>query len=276
MTKKERTIIGALGAAVVVVLACLGVLMLTMLSSPSRPASPTAVAEIVDTAIPEATARQTNTPRPPSTPTPKSASADAAPKANPEPLRLLEAGYVVVVAAGPFVEYGFVMQNPNSMFGAQFPMVRITMRDAAGQVIGTTEKVLNRIMPSETLGWGDQADPNGQKPAKVEFEVLDPGRNWKPADQMAPVGFKPFTVAGLKVNKSLFGTSFTGELVNPNDAAFEQVAVSILLRDKAGKIVVGYTDFPKKLPANGKVPFEVRSLGEVPEYSKFEAYTTPW
>ena len=192
----------------------------------------------------------------------------------PSPLELLETGFFVV--EGPYVEYGFVLKNPNAGTGAEFPTVRITMRDANGGVVGTDEQVLNRIMPGETVAWGGQANPNGTKPASVKFEVIDPGDNWKPADHMEPVDFKPFKVVGLKENKSDFSTSFTGELVNPNGAAFDQVAVSILLRDKAGKIVVGYTGFVEKLSANGKVPFEVDSLGKVPEYAKFEAYAQPW
>jgi hypothetical protein len=192
----------------------------------------------------------------------------------PSPLELIETGFTVV--EGPFVEYGFILKNPNTSMGAILPTVRITMRDSNDGVIGTDEQMLFRIMPGETVAWGGQANPNGKIPVKVEFEVLDPGDKWRPANQMDPVGFKPFEVVGLQANTTDFGTSFTGELNNPNDTAFKQIAVSVILRDNTGKIVVGYTGFVDQLSANGKVHFEVDSLGKVPEYATFEAYAQPW
>jgi len=208
---------------------------------------------------------------PTSSPVPATAASTAK---KPAPLQLVESGFTVV--EGPYVEYGVIIKNPNEDIGAVFPAVRITMRDEAGGVLGTDDQTLNRIMPGGVAAWGGQADPNGKKPAKVEFEVLDPGDTWKLADQMEPADFKPFTVIGLRANKSDSGTSFTGELVNPNSSAFNEAAVSVLLRDKAGAIVGGYTGFIERLPANGKAAFEVSSMGDVPAYASIEAYPSPW
>ena len=88
--------------------------------------------------------------------------------------------------------------------------------------------------------------------------------------------FKPFKIVGLRANKDLFGTTFTGELVNNNSDSFHMVAVSVLLRDHAGKLVAGYSGFADDVPASGKVAFEVSSLGEVPDGATIEAYAQPW
>jgi hypothetical protein len=210
----------------------------------------------------------------PNAPAPKPAASAAAQTAAPKPLELVETGYTVV--SGPYVEYGFVLRNPNADYGAESPVVRITALDAKGGVLGTEDQTLFQVYPGQTLAFGSQVDPNGKKPAKVTFEVIPPGDNWEPADQMEPAGFKPFQITGLKANKSDFQTAFTGMLTNPNSTAFDTVAVTVLLRDKHGKIKIGYTAFPDHVAAGGKVPFEVTSMGDVPKYAKFEAYAQPW
>ncbi|MHB1055757.1 MAG: FxLYD domain-containing protein [Thermoleophilia bacterium] len=193
----------------------------------------------------------------------------------PLPLKLVESGYTIIENpyGGPFVEYGFVLNNPNSKTGANFPVVRITMRDANNQVIGTQEQTLMKIFPSETVGWGGQVSANGKTPAKIEFEPYVSDRNW---NSMNPGSIKPFQITGLTVNGTDFNTTFTGELVNPNPASFDMVAVSVVLRDANNKIIAGYSGFVNNLAPNGKAPFQVISLGDVPQYTKYEAYATTW
>lgn len=206
------------------------------------------------------------------------ASVEVEPEAEeetPEPLEIVESGYIVD-GDGPYVLYGLTIKNPNEATGADYPSFRITMRDKNGDVVGTDEQTLNRIYPDGAVAWGGLSDPNGQKPAKVEFEIIDPGDNWKSADTFEPADFEDFTIDRLKANKDDWSTYFTGELVNPNATAFDQVAITILLRDASGKIVTGYSGFADKVGANSKVPFEVSSMGEVPKYKKIEAYAQPW
>jgi hypothetical protein len=192
----------------------------------------------------------------------------------PLPLELIESGYIIV--EGPFVEYGFILRNPNENYVAMFPTIRITMRNSNGEVIGTMDQVLNRIMPGETVGWGGQGNPNGINPSQVSFEVIDPGNNWTPKDQVDPKDYKPFTTLSLNVNTNDFYTAFTGEIENQNNFTFQMVAISIILRNESGKIVVGYTGFIQGISAFGKAPFEVTSLGKVPAYTSFEAYVQQW
>ncbi len=210
-----------------------------------------------------------------STAQPASGSASVVTQELPKALKLMESGYAIDQSSygGPYVHYAFILQNPNASIGAEFPTVRITMRDASGQVIGTSEQTMMRIFPNETIAWGGQADANGKQPATVEFAPYVSDRNWQNANA---ANFKAFQIAGLIVSDSGYITKWTGELVNPNSQSFEQVAVSVLLRDANGKLVVGYSGFASHVPSNGSVPFEVSALGEVPQYSKFEAYATPW
>lgn len=193
----------------------------------------------------------------------------------PLPLKLVESGYTIIENpyGGPFVEYAFLLNNPNSKNGANFPAVRITMRDANNQVIGTQEQTLMKIFPGETVGWGGQVSANGKTPAKVEFEPYVSDRNWNTTNTG---NLKPFQITGLTVNETDYSTTFTGELVNPNSVSFDMVAISVILRDANNKIIAGYSGFANSVAPNGKVPFQVMSLGDVPQYTKYEAYATTW
>jgi hypothetical protein len=211
---------------------------------------------------------------PPARPDTSSASIEPA----PDPLVLVETGYVVApLNEGLMVSYGFVLRNPNVHAGALSTTVRITMRDAQGRVVGTEDSVVPRIMPGATVAWGGEgADPHLKKPAQVDFEVLDPGVNWRAAAQMEPPDFKPLTVTGAKAGKpGALTTSFTGQLANPNAVGFKEVGLGILLRDKSGKILWVLPGSAEKVPASASVPFRV-DIMDLERYASFKIYPQPW
>ena len=186
------------------------------------------------------------------TPTDVSATADASATATtasetPKPLEVVESGYTVV--RGSYVEYAFVLRNPNPGFGVQFPVVRLTMRDAAGTVFNTTDVVFRRwLLPGETATWADEADMKGRRFAKVNFEAVDPGTKWKNATEARSMGLAtPLKTTHLKTTKTASGLTFTVEVENPGTVAVDDPVVSIVLRDKSGRIVAGYSDLGEEL-----------------------------
>lgn len=200
-----------------------------------------------------------------------------APATPPSPLEVVESGYRVTGQGNYSVEYGIVLKNPNATVGAVSPTVRITMRDSAGSVVATEDVVLNRIMPGATLAWGGEGvDAHLKRPKTVEFEALDPGANWKTAGQMQALGFKPLVVSGLKATEGDIMTSYAGEVGNPNGATFTRFSVTVLVRDKAGKIIRGVSsDFADAVPANGSAPFRMDIAG-LGDYATLEASAQPW
>ena len=174
------------------------------------------------------------------------------------------------------MEYGFIVVNPNTDYGAEFASVRIDMKDASGQVLGTQQQMLTRSLTrARPSGWPGPADPNGSKPARVEFTVEPTDGKWKPADQMEPPHYKRLIVSGLRARTSAYSTAFVGMVQNPNSVAFDMVTVAVLLRNANGKIVAGYPGYMEKLGAGVKKPFQVMAVGNLPKYSKFEVYAQP-
>ena len=53
------------------------------------------------------------------------------------------------------------------------------------------------------------------------------------------------------------------------------VAVTVILRDKAGKIVYGETGFVDRPTDSRSVPFEV-TCGDLPDYESVDIYVQPW
>ncbi len=201
-------------------------------------------------------------------------NASTAPASAPVPLAMADSGWAL--SENGYVTWGFILENTNVDAGAENVTVRISMKDAGGAELGTQDVAVKRIMPGATVALGgEDADPHGKVPATVDFEVLDPGAGWKRADAMAPVGFKALTVVDPKAGKEGMTTSFTGQLKNPNDSAFEQVAVTVLLRDKTGKIFYGGYNTVDNVKAGATVPYRADMLGAA-DYATFEMSAAPW
>jgi hypothetical protein len=208
-------------------------------------------------------------------------SKDAAPSTGasdaalaPVPLVLTDSGWAMDERG--YVTWGFILENPNADAGAENLTVRITMKDAGGAVVGTADVAVKRIMPGATVALGgEDADPHGKVPATVDFEVPDPGAGWRRAERMEPVGFRPLTVTGQSASKQGATTSFTGQLKNPNNAALKEVCLTLLLRDKAGKLFYGGYNIVQDVKAGASQSVRMDLLG-VTDYATFEMSAAPW
>jgi hypothetical protein len=192
----------------------------------------------------------------------------------PKPLEIVESGYSI---DGALVNCAFVLRNSNSDFGVQFPVVRVTMRDAAGSVLSTTDVTFRRwLLPGETTTLAQEVDSTGVRPAKVDFEAVDPGAKWRTASEARSMGLGFLRTAGLKVTKMAPGVAFTSLVENPNAKGVDDFVVSVVLRDKSGRIVAGYAGTGMDLLAESKQIFTVKSPHAVPKYATAEAYAQPW
>lgn len=194
----------------------------------------------------------------------------------PKPLEIVESGYTVV--DGPRIEYGFVLRNPNPSLGVEFPLVRVSMRDAAGHVLNTADAQFGRwLQPGETALFADEAMPKVNGLAKVVFEVEDPGAQskWKSASESRPMGHVLKT-SHLKANKTASGMTFTGQVENLNSVGIDDYIVSVLLRDKSGRIVAGYTSYMDEIRAGEKQAFTVKTAHAVPKFATVQVYAQQW
>jgi hypothetical protein len=195
----------------------------------------------------------------------------------PKPLEIVESGHSVV--DGVLLEYAFVLRNPNPDFGVEFPVVRVTTRDAAGAVLTTNDVTFRRwLMPSETAVLAQQVDVRGAAPATVDFQVVDPtlASKWRTASQAQAMGLGFLRTAGLKATATAPGVVFTGLVENPNSKGVDDFIVTVILRNKAGRIVGGYGVTGMDLDAESKQVYTIKSPHDAPPYATAEAYAQGW
>jgi hypothetical protein len=203
------------------------------------------------------------------------AATSAAPSENtPQSLELVKSGWALTQG---YVEYGVVIRNPNAAFAANFPTIDIEMLGKNGQIIAAENQVLNLAMPGQTVAWGGQSDPNGKRPAKVHFSLSVGQDNWLTTDSPDYEGYEPFTISKVSVGKDSLGSVVvTGKIKNTNDQTFDSVAVSVILKSPAGRVVAGFTGYADNLAATSSKSFEVTSLGTVPAFESVEVYAQRW
>lgn len=189
-------------------------------------------------------------------------------------LSIAESGWSVDPAG--YINYAFFLTNKEDGFRVEFPTVKITGRDASGKVLFSYEQVLPAINPGETVCHGFVAG-NGTPPEDVEFVVARPDDYNISKHVTESPKFEVSAVSA--VSNGFGGVDFTGEVaylggVLPG-ASMGDVAVTVVLRDDAGKIVYGTTTYTD-CPAEGEsTTFEILG-GKLPPYDSMEAYAQAW
>ena len=228
-----------------------------------------AVAEAAQAGVEEGLKRGSNLP---SFESGESSNADV--EAAFDALSIADSGWSV--DSSGYVNYAFLLKNEEDGFRVLFPTVKITGRDASGKVLFSHEQVLPAINPGETVCYGFVAG-NGTPPEDVEFVVARPDDY--NISKHAAESPKFEVSAASAVPDGFGGANFTGEVaylggVLPG-ASMGGVAVTVVLRDDAGKIVYGaatHTD----CPAEGEsTTFEILG-GKLPPYDSIEAYAQAW
>lgn len=189
----------------------------------------------------------------------------------PVELEIIESGWMA--GEQGYVYYGIGLKNPNASFGAEFPTIKVTGKDADGKVVFSDEQVLMFMLPGAEYYYGGQAG-NGTAPATVEFSLSVSKNNWVETDKQ-DVEF--YTISNPNEVKGAYGNdSFTGELtVNEEWENITSACISVILRGASGEIVGGYSGFAD-LPAKGQTTaFDVMAY-DVPDHASYELYAQPW
>jgi len=199
---------------------------------------------------------------------------DTAAANEPLPLELADSGCALKDGFDTYyIQYAIAVKNPNADKAVMFPTVRLTARDSGGAVLGTDEIVGMSILPGETWYSAFQGPSVDSKPAAVDFEIVRPDdSDWVSPDSIVNAG-KPLAVENPAKRKD----KIAGDISNPNDFDIESAAVVVFFRDESGKLLAGETTYTDKVPANGKIPFEIFLWGDE-EYitDHFEVYAYPW
>jgi hypothetical protein len=191
------------------------------------------------------------------------------------PLELVDYGYAVKDSADKYyIQYAFMVKNPNTERAVEFPKVRLTARDADGAILGTEDIVGWSILPGRILCKASQGPSVDSKPATVDFEVIEPDdTDWVSPDRIDNAG-EPLTIENpIKREEKI-----VGEIFNPNDFDVSSVVVVVLFRDDSGKLLAGETTYADKISAGGTIPFELSLWSTDDGYvtDNFEVYAYPW
>ena len=189
-----------------------------------------------------------------------------------QPIEVKDFGWTL--SESGYLHYGIILYNPNEKTVYDYPSFRITAKDANGVVLGTEDQTLSIIYPDETMGYAFQSFECSEMPTDVQVEVLD-SEDYKIRDvsTLNRPEHQPFEI----VNATMRENKIVGEIINHDTYDYGQVAVSVIFRDNAGKIVGGTTTFVDNLKANGTVPFDLDEIW----YSDFksdnyEIYANIW
>jgi len=187
-------------------------------------------------------------------------------------LELAESGYTV--KDGSYIQYAFIVKNPNMEKGVEFPKVRLTARDADGGVLATEDIVGSAIMPGGTWYNAFQGPSVDQMPASVDFEIIEPNeRDWVAPEKIAKEGMVLTVENPMKRENKI-----VGEISNASDANVDSARVVVLFRDENGKLLAGESTFTDKIMAGGQTPFEISFWGSDDTYvtDYFEVYAQTW
>lgn len=172
-----------------------------------------------------------------------------------------------------YAYYGFTLQNPNTDSASQFPIVTITAKGDDGSIIATYDQTLYFIAPTDSVSFGSVLDCNGKTPATVEFSASS--GTFVSAKTSGVVPTSSFEVSNTNEIAQEYGdTSYTGEVTNKSDSDFDNVAITILLKNN-GQIVYGDTTYVSDLTAGVTKPFELSEYN-VPEHTEYVITAQSW
>lgn len=185
-------------------------------------------------------------------------------------LVITDAGFAV---SHGYLYYAVIIHNSSDKEAIEFPVIRITARNADGSLLGTGDQTLNVAYPGQDLQWAGMAYFEvSENPSKVEFEIVDPDDyNIVPVTRLSHPTYSPLEVS--EVNKK--GTRILGEVYNPNDYALDQIAIIAMFRDKNGSLLAGDTTFVDSIKPSGSVPFDM-DISKSLVTDNYEVFAISW
>lgn len=211
------------------------------------------------------------------TPTSTTTAPDAATVDN-LPLKIAEYGWSIDSMGYVRVVVG--LQNTSENMAVDMPIIRVTGYDDAGGLTFTEEQGAMVSLPGQTSYTCVQSGTEAGKTAKVEV-ALEAGATTKERRVTTPISLD---VSGISAKADAFGgLTITGGVSLDGDGSWGEsaplsnsVMLTSVLRDDAGRIVGGATDFLTTVPAAGEsAPFSITDYA-APDYATAEVHAQPW
>ena len=149
--------------------------------------------------------------------------------------------------------YALVLANDMADTTVEFPRVRVSFYDEAGELIAADESVRLAICPGQELAWASDIWHIDEAPASVEAEVVTP----RSRDFVNDVTLcAPLEVRAATVDQSGDAATLTCEIYNPNSFEAPSAYVTILYRDSEGTLLSGENAACGPIPAGESIQFE--------------------
>ena len=149
--------------------------------------------------------------------------------------------------------YALVLANDMADTTVEFPRVRVSFYDEAGELIAADESVRLAICPGQELAWASDIWHIDETPASVEAEVVTP----RSRDFVNDVTLcAPLEVRAATIDQSGDAATLTCEIYNPNSFEAPSAYVTILYRDSEGALLSGENAACGPIPAGESIQFE--------------------
>lgn len=175
-----------------------------------------------------------------------------------------------------YIYYSVKIKNNSETKTYEFPSFRVTAYDENGEVLGSEEQTMSEIKAGETTGYASLGCETSKKPDKVDIEIIEETDKWIYDDEGEHPGLIQMTAKDTKLRKDDMGYPIiTGKIVNENEEVVESAAVSVLFKDKDGKLIGGETTFVDGIKAKGETPFELNTMSTFGT-DDYEVLVQPW
>lgn len=194
------------------------------------------------------------------------------------PLKIAEYGWSVDSMG--YVHAVVGLKNTSENMAVDMPIIRVTGYDGAGAQTFTEEQGVMVSLPGQTSYIYVQSTTEAGTTARVEV-ALEAGATTKERRVTTPISLE---VSGISARADSFGgLTITGSVSLGGDGSWSEsaplsnsVMLTSVLRDDAGQIVGGTTDFLTTVPAVGEsVPFSIADYG-ASDYATVEVHAQPW
>lgn len=192
------------------------------------------------------------------------------PSPQDEPWTLVDSGFGA--------QYGYAwtiarVQNDDDHAG-QTVRVNFNLLDESGKLLASGSQVSHFSWPGQVLPVATRIEvPKGKKPATVEATVLVEDEGTFDNQTSEDWGTYPGKIYQPGTSDS-YGARF--EVTNPTDEPLEGSSFQVVCTNKAGKIIGGSGEYPKLIPASGRVLVDASSLYTATQPAECTGYLAPW
>ncbi len=151
------------------------------------------------------------------------------------------------------VYYTVIVENPNLQWFATDVSLRVVLKDARGGIVGVDTGYGGNVPPQTARPASSEMIPTGI-PASIEVTVTSV--DWQ---RVGGLTFRPFKTEQLEYVVNDGSYSITGTVTNPYNRPVDELELTGIVRDAAGKLLSGRFDFVSDVTPNSTTPFEVSS-----------------